>query len=244
MPRPAPAHKSFTDRTSLYDEITTKIITELEQGRVPWVQPWNAAPAPIGMPKNASTGRAYSGINVLILWIACLEHGFATQHWLTFRQALKLGGHVKKGEKGVTAVFADRFIPYRERQRAAETGDEPDAIPFLKRFTVFNADQCEGLPPAIAPLAAAATHDNILPQADALIRAAGADIRIGGNRAFYVPSADFIQVPPPSAFFEPINWHRTVCHELGHWSGHEFPPQPGYDRRFRLAFLRARGIGR
>ena len=59
----------------------------------------------------------------------------------------------------------------------------------------------------------------ILPQAEALIRATGADIRIGGNRAFYVPSADYIQVPPPSAFFEPINFCRTVCHELSHWAG-------------------------
>jgi hypothetical protein len=98
----SPAHKSFADRSSLYEEITKKIIAELEAGRVPWVQPWNAAPAPLGMPTNASTGRAYSGINVLILWIACLEHGFTTQNWLTFRQTLKLGGHVRKG---------DRFIP-------------------------------------------------------------------------------------------------------------------------------------
>ena len=103
--------------------------------------------------------------------------------------------------------------------RAAETGDEPSAIPFLKRFTVFNADQCENLPADLAP-PPAPTHDNlILPQADALIRATGADIRIGGNRAYYVPSADYIQVPPPSAFFEPINFHRTVFHELGHWCG-------------------------
>ncbi len=124
-----------------------------------------------------------------------------------------------KGERGTTVVYADRFIPYRERTRAAETGDEPDAIPFLKRFTVFNADQCEDLPADIAPPPEPLAENLILPQAEALIRATGADIRIGGNRAFYVPSADYIQVPPPSAFFEPINFHRTVCHELGHWSG-------------------------
>ena len=222
MPHPSPAHKSFADRASLYDEITSKIIAELEAGRVPWVQPWNAAPAPLGLPKNASTGRGYTGINVLILWTACLEHGFATQNWLTFRQALKLGGHVKKGAKGVTAVYADRFIPYRERQRAAETGDEPDAIPFLKRFTLFNTDQCEDLSAesAPAPGPAADSQDLILPQAEALIRATGADIRIGGNQAYYVPTADYIQVPPPAAYFEPINWHRTVFHELGHHTGH------------------------
>ncbi len=220
MPHPAPAHKSFSDRTSLYQEITDKIIAELEQGRVPWVQPWlgsaTGVSAPLGLPRNAATGRSYSGINVLILWCAVAERGFTGQKWLTFRQALKIGAHVRKGEKGTTVVYADRFVPYRERTRAAETGDEPEAIPFLKRFTVFNADQCEDLPADISPPPAPIAENLILPQAEALIRATGADIRIGGTRAFYVPSEDFIQVPPPSAFFEPINWHRTVFHELGH----------------------------
>jgi len=220
MRQPAPVRKSFADRSSLYQEITDKIIAELEQGRVPWVQPWANAAAPLGMPKNAATGRNYSGVNVLILWIDCMERGFGTQNWLTFRQALNLGGHVRKGEKGVTVVYADRFIPTRARARAAETGDEPEAIPFLKRFTLFNVSQCEELPAGIAPPITPPAENLILPQAEALIQATGADIRIGGNRAFYVPSEDYIQVPPPSAFFEPINWHRTVLHELTHYSGH------------------------
>ena len=219
MPHPAPAHKSFADRASLYQEITDKIIRELEQGRLPWVQPWGTIKASLGLPRNAATGRAYSGINILILWCAVEERGFTGHNWLTFRQSLKLGAHVKKGEKGTTVVYADRFIPYRERTRAAETGDEPAAIPFLKRFTVFNADQIEDLPADLAPPAEPIPANLILPQAEALFRATGADIRIGGNRAYYVPSADYIQVPPPSSFFEPINFHRTVCHELGHWSG-------------------------
>ena len=90
MSRHAARARSGSDRTSLYDEITTKIITELEAGRVPWVQPWGtaAAKAPLAMPKNAATGRQYSGINVLILWGSVIEHGFPVQGWLTFRQAL------------------------------------------------------------------------------------------------------------------------------------------------------------
>src|SRR6185312_15674181 len=93
-------------RASLYDEITDKIISELEAGRVPWVQPWGtaAAKASLTMPKNAVTRRQYSGINVLILWGAVIEHGFSTQNWLTFRQALGLGAHVRKGEHGTTVV--------------------------------------------------------------------------------------------------------------------------------------------
>ena len=143
------------DRASLYDEITDKIIAELEAGRVPWVQPWGtvAARAPLAMPKNASTARQYSGINVLILWGAVIERGFTGQSWLTFRQALSLGGHVRKGEHGTTVVYADRFVPGDEKRRAAETGEEAQAIPFLKRFTVFNTDQCNGLPDEIATAA-------------------------------------------------------------------------------------------
>jgi antirestriction protein ArdC len=94
-------------------------------------------------------------------------------------------------------------------------------IPFLKRFTVFNTDQCADLPADAGAAAPPPPEHLILPQAEALIRATGADLRIGGDRAFYVPSADYIQVPPPSAYFEPVNWHRTVCHELGHWTGAE-----------------------
>jgi antirestriction protein ArdC len=99
------------DRPSLYQEITDKAIAEPEASRVPWVQPWGdaAAKASLAMPKNAATQRQYSGINVLILWDAVIERGFSTQNWLTFRQALGLGGNVRKGEHGTTVVYADRF---------------------------------------------------------------------------------------------------------------------------------------
>ena len=171
------------------------------------------------------------------------EQGFTNQNWLTFRQALKIGGHVRKGEKGTTVVFADRFIPYRERTRADETGDEPEAIPFLKRFTIFNTDQCEGLPADIAPPPAPSDKHLVLPQTEALIRATGADIRIGGNRAFYVPSEDYIKVPPPSAFFEPINWHRTVSHEISHNADRRIMPhRRRRDRRHAHRGTCRRGI--
>ena len=134
MPHPAPAHKSFTDRTSLYQEITDRIIAELEQGRLPWVQPWSGVAAPLGLPKNAATRRPYSGINILILWTAIAERGFCSQNWLTFRQALKLGAHVKKGERGTTVVYADRFIPYRERTARLRHVDGFPVLGLLRRL--------------------------------------------------------------------------------------------------------------
>lgn len=221
--------RSGADRTSLYDDITNKIISELEAGRVPWVQPWGtaAAKAPLALPTNAATGRQYSGINVLILWGAVIEHGFPVQSWLTFRQALSLGGHVRKGERGTIIVYADRFIPDDEKRRAQETGEEAHAIPFLKRFTVFNVAQCEDLSDGLAFAPPAPDSGLIEPRVEALIKATGIDFRIGGNRAFYMSAADYVQVPPPQAYFEAINWHRTALHELGHATGH--PSRLGRD---------------
>ena len=222
MSRKTASARPGQDRASLYDEITGKIIAELEAGRIPWVQPWGtaAAKAPLAMPKNAATGRHYSGINVLILWGAVVEHAFPGQSWLTFRQALALGGNVRKGERGTTVVYADRFVPDDEKRRARESGDEAQAIPFLKRFTVFNAAQCEGLPEKVAVVAPPPPPGLIEPKVEALIRATSIDFRIGGSRAFYAPALDYVQVPPPQAYFEPINWHRTALHELGHATGH------------------------
>lgn len=222
MTRPASKGHARTQRSNIYDEITTKIIAELEAGRLPWVQPWGSSTvsAPLAMPRNAATDRGYSGINVLILWGAVVQHGFATQGWLTFRQALGLGGNVRKGEHGTTVVYADRFIPDDERRRAQDNGDDPAAIPFLKRFTVFNVAQCEGLPDRLSAPPSPIPEGLIVPEVEALIRASGVDLRLGGDKAFYAPGPDFIQIPRPEAYFEPINWHRTALHELGHWSGH------------------------
>ena len=181
MSRKTTLARSGSDRTSLYDEITDKILSELEAGRVPWVQPWGTAAtkASLAMPKNAATGRQYSGINVLILWGAVIEHGFPGQSWLTFRQALSLGGNVRKGERGTTVVYADRFVPDDEKKRAHETGEDAQAIPFLKRFTVFNAAQCENLPADVAAVAPPPLPGLIEPRVEALIRATGVDF--GGS---------------------------------------------------------------
>ena len=222
MPRSFSRSGSAPERANLYDEITTRIIGELEAGRLPWVQPWGASDvsAPLAMPKNASTGRRYSGINVLILWGAVVARGFSCQSWLTFRQALSLGGNVRKGERGTTVVYADRFVPDGERRRARDSGDDPHAIPFLKRFTVFSVDQCDGLPSDLVTTPPPVPDGLILPEVEALIRASSADLRLGGDKAFYSPALDYVQVPRPEAYFESINWHRTALHELGHWTGH------------------------
>lgn len=208
-------------RTDLYGHVTQRIVAELEAGRVPWVQPWGTSGgADAALPRNALTGRAYSGINILILWGAVIEHGWPAQGWLTFRQALNAGGSVRRGARGTTVVYADRFTPKGEAERAMRDGGEARQVAFLKSFTVFNVAQCEGLRPGLGldppPLAAS----DIVPVAEAVIAASGVDFRIGGDKAFYAPHEDFVQVPPQPAFFDPVNYYRTALHELTHATGH------------------------
>ena len=209
--------KASVPRKSLYDDVTKAIIRELENGRLPWVQPWGkvqgTGPA---LPRNALTARAYSGINILILWGAVIAHGWPSQSWLTYRQAREAGGSVIKGEHGTTVVYADRFTPKAEKERAKVSGEDAQSVPFLKRFTVFNVAQCEGLRSGLAADPAPLPECEIVPVAEEVIAASGVDFRIGGSRAFYVPAHDYVQVPPQPAFFEQINYYRTCLHELTH----------------------------
>lgn len=218
-----PRHARRSSRRDLYQDVTDTVIAQLEAGTVPWVQPWgrDGITAPCALPSNASTGRAYSGINILLLWGAAIETARTTPYWLTFKQALSLGGCVRKGERGTTVCYADTFIPKAEAEKAKQTGDDPQRVGFLKRYTVFNADQCEGLDARFFEGVAPLPERELIPRAEGLIKATGADFRIGGDRAFFVPSEDFIQVPPQPAFRDQINYYRTCFHELGHWTGHE-----------------------
>lgn len=212
--------RTESSRRSLYTEVTERVIAELEQGRLPWVQPWDSAACGCTMPANAATGRRYSGINVLILWAAVIEGGYASQRWLTYRQAAAAGGHVRKGEKGTTVCYADRFTPKGEEEKARDEDRDARTVAFLKRFTVFNVAQCEGLPEDLSRSPELPAEADILPRVQALIDASGADFRIGGGEAYYSPGRDYVAVPPQVAFREPVNWYRTALHELGHWTGH------------------------
>lgn len=219
-------------RGSLYAEVTARVIAELEQGRLPWVQPWDGAACGCTMPENGATGRRYSGINILILWGAVIKLGFASQRWLTFRQALNLGGHVRRGEKGTVVCYADRFTPRAEEERARDEDRQARQVAFLKRFTVFNVDQCDDLPEELLRIPEFPEERETIPHAQALIASTGADFRIAGAQAFYSPDVDFVQVPPQQAYPEQINWYRTALHELGHWTGHRSRLDRDFSGRF------------
>jgi antirestriction protein ArdC len=129
-------------------------------------------------------------------------------------------GHVRKGEKGVSVVYADRFTTQAEKERASASGEDARQIAFLKRFTVFNIAQCEGLRDGLFADAEPLPEREIVPVAEEVIAASGIPFRIGGAKAFYAPSQDYVQVPPQPAFFEQVNYYRTALHELCHGSGH------------------------
>lgn len=200
------------NRVDIYQAVTDDILAMLEAGTKPWSQPWSGGTT-IPLRHN---GVPYRGINILSLWASAMRQGFASPYWLTFKQAKELGGHVKKGSKGTIVVYANKLVIKDE-----ETDDER-RIPFLKRYTAFNAEQIEGIegkypsPPAI--LSNPDTRDTDL---EAMFGRIEADLRHGGSSAFYHTRDDYIQMPPFEAFHTADDYYATLAHEGIHWAGAE-----------------------
>lgn len=206
-------------RPDLYARVTNMILADLERGVRPWTRPWSAEhlAGRIGRPLRHS-GEPYNGINVLLLWAEAVERGYSAPIWMTFRQALALGGHVRKGERGSTVVYANRIT----RTETGDRGEDVEReIPFLKAYTVFNVEQVEGLPGefyAIAePQLDAASR---IAHADLFFVATGADIRHGGNSAYYAVHPDYVQMPPFESFIDVESYYATLAHECTHWTRH------------------------
>lgn len=205
----------------IYQDVTDRIIEALEAGTVPWLRPWrDGKSGSIAEPHNAVTGRPYSGINALLLGLA----PYPSLGWLTYKQALELGGNVRKGEKGTHIIFW-KF----EKGRDKDTG-EVKVIPFARGYTVFNTDQCENLNPAKikAPVPAVPSAGSIA----ALAAMRGARTVFGGNRAFYTMQADFIAMPSADAFRTKADEESTYAHELTHWTGHPSRCNRQFGKRF------------
>jgi antirestriction protein ArdC len=212
---------------NLHQEITDRIVARLRDGVCPWRQPWSGKGHGV-MPRNAVTSRAYSGVNVLILWSRAQDSSYSDPRWLTFKQALELGGNVRKGEKGETVIFVSKVI--KEDKDGARR-----AIPFLKAYTLFNVAQCDNLPAKIANPDAAShivnpnTRDEI---ADAFIASTGADLRHGEAHAYYRPIGDYINLPPFETFKDASSYYGTAFHELGHWTGAEKRVDRTFGKKF------------
>lgn len=208
-------------RSDIYQDVTDTIIAELEAGCLPWVQPWTDEAIPLAMPRNAVTERSYRGINVMLLWRAALRGSYRSPYWLTFRQAIDAGGSVRKGERGTTAVFARR-APTATRETSSADREPGRSFGFLKRFTLFNAQQCEGLDPRFVPEIEQdlAPEGDLIERCEELIAASGIDTVLGAVEAFYSPHDDMVHLPSWRRFHDPIDRERIMLHELVHATGH------------------------
>lgn len=208
------------EHADIYARITNRIVTELEAGVRPWFKPWSAehAAGRITRPLRHN-GIPYRGINVINLWLSAAAKGYACPIWLTYKQAHELGGQVRKGEHGELVVFASKIT----RTEATDAGEEAEReIPFLKGYTVFNAEQIDNLPaPFTAPAAPMLDPMHRIARAEAFFGNLAADIRHGGNQAYYAISTDRIQVPPFETFRDPESYYATLAHECIHWTRHE-----------------------
>lgn len=208
-----------TERQDVYTRITGKIIESLEQGVRPWIKPWSAenAAGRIIRPLRHN-GQAYSGINILMLWASAMEQGFTCPMWMTFKQATELNAHVKKGEKGSLVVYANKLTKTEDDGAGNEVERE---IPFMKGYTVFNAEQIEGLPEIFYTKPTPKRDGPArIDHAEAFFANTKADIRIRGSRAYYSIDGDHIVMPPIESFESAESYYATLAHESTHWTRH------------------------
>jgi len=216
---------------AIRQNITNRIIAAIEGGVMPWRRPWRCSPN-AGRPANVVSKKPYSGVNPLLLEITAMQRGFSSKFWGTFKQWEELGCCVQKrpdnvpsGQWGTNIVFCK---PFKKMVTDDETGeDEERGFFMLRTYTVFCADQVSGAErfqvkeePGIG-----ITEPDYGP-AEELIVASGADIRHGGERAFYSPVGDYIQLPHRERFGTVGGYYLTVFHELAHWS----EPRQHFDR--------------
>lgn len=202
-------------------EFADSIIAALESGVKPWVRPWDpkkcAGPQ---APFNPTTGARYHGINVLILACSVLAFTTGDPRWCTYQQAQEKKWQVRKGEKSTTIFFTKQLTVKDAKEGGEEPDDDGKVVRMLRHYAVFHASQLDGVPPFVAPTVEEAPWSR--PEsAEIIMRNSGALIRVGGDKAFYSPATDHIQLPPDGAFRGPPEFAATALHELGHWTGHK-----------------------
>ncbi|PLR35023.1 DNA primase [Chimaeribacter californicus] len=224
MTKKSTSRKASTD---LFQTVTDKIIKALEKGTSPWRKPWTSERGlNPGLPANAVTGRSYSGINVMLLWIDMEEKGFRSSRWLTFKQAQDAGGNVRKGEKSSLVTLYKPFQkPATDDQGRPVVDENGDAVisrhNFMTSFHLFNVEQCENLPEHLSPVLPVTTEIERVARAEQLVACSGVPvIHRYQNRAFYSPGLDQITMPEAGQFTQPADYYSTLLHELVHSTGH------------------------
>lgn len=223
---------STSSRFDVYEAITHQIVSAIEAGPGQVQLPWHRKGSAIYRPVNVASKNAYRGVNTVALWAAANAQGFANGVWGTYRQWQDQGAQVRKGEKSSLVIFYKDFAP----AEGAASDDDPERRFVARASRVFNVSQVEGY---VSPEAEASV-DRIDPSqaAEAFIAATGAKISIGGDRAFYRPSADIIAMPDRHRFIgtetstATEGWYSTLLHELTHWTGASHRIDRTFGKRF------------
>ena len=210
---------SNTQRADIYQEVTDHIISLLESGCRPWSPSWTSGAATL--PRRHG-GEAYQGINILLLWSQAMRRGYRNPTWMTFKQALELGGNVRKGERGSMVVYAGSLTPKGGEDSPAD-GEGERRIPFLKRYVVFNVEQIEGLPEGKYPTPEPViqNRDERDADLDRAFAAYGVAITEQEGGAYYNEQADRITMPLYESFTSGNAFYATLAHEGIHASGHK-----------------------
>ncbi|HET6873458.1 MAG TPA: zincin-like metallopeptidase domain-containing protein [Acidimicrobiales bacterium] len=196
------------DRKQLYESVTAEVVRQIEAGAGEWRMPWHAI-ADAGEPVNALTHQPYRGGNHVVLGLTAAARGWSG-HWATYKQWQQLGAQVRRGER------ASHGVKWSPVERIRATGEsERRLVPYC--FTVFASEQVDGWE---APAPAERDTPGRIGNAERFFAGIGADVRHGGNRAAYVPSADVILLPELAQFDDPARYHSTTAHEHAHWTGH------------------------
>ena len=197
----------------IHQDITDRIIEAMEQARSTGRRLWDSQPS---LPMNLTTGKPYSGVNVLMLWSAGLQHAYTSPYWLTYKQAADKGGQVRKGEHGTLCVF---YKPWEAQETNTETGEtETVRGAVLKSFRVFNLDQVDGIE---GPTREPRAPFQAIEDAERLLQASPAKIIEGGASAFYQPARDEIHLPDRETFIIREAFYSTALHEMTHSTGHK-----------------------
>ncbi|NRA56856.1 MAG: DUF1738 domain-containing protein [Phycisphaerales bacterium] len=214
----------------VYKAVTDRIIELLDQGTVPWHHPIRGNDGGKPVPMSLASQRAYRGINVFLLAVTAWLEGYESPYWLTYVQARKMGGHVRKGEKGSLVILWKQHATQDK-----ETGEDI-TVPVLRHYTVFNTEQCEGIE---VPSSATAEDQEEKPvftpieAASAIVEGYrdGPRIEHKGSRAFYQPRTDLVCIPESNRFVNPESYYATLFHELVHSTGHSSRLDRGLDQK-------------
>lgn len=200
--------------SDIYSLVNDRIMAALEQGIIPWKRPWTGR-----LPTNYDSGKEYRGVNILTLGIAEMVRGYSSPYWMTFKQANRHGGHIKKGERATYIIFSDKKVREIEKEDGTK---ETKIFHFVRSFPVFNLEQTVGVPKKEAVTALDPDRDLIEVCDSVLSRMSNLPVyRESGSSAYYMPKEDIVNLPPLEAFKTTEGYVATKFHEYGHATGHE-----------------------